>query len=124
MKAKVLVTMLTLLIFVGQSLIAAVIPCQMGHMDMSVTEIASLEIDHTKMDHSSHQMSQSMEHDQTIMTECGLDCNCPMATCFSVIVTNTLTINSENIPSEKIAQPIVLASNQSPTFLYRPPINR
>ncbi len=108
MKAKVLVTMLTLLIFVGQSLIAAVIPCQMGHMDMSVAE----------MDHS------KMAREQTTMTECGLDCNCPMVTCFSVIITNTLTINSESIPSEKIAQPIVLASNQSSTFLYRPPINR
>lgn len=108
MKAKVLVTMLTLLIFVGQSLIAAVLPCQMGHMDMTIAEM-----DHSKMD-----------HDQTTMTECGLDCNCPMATCFSAITTNSLTIDSENNPSEKIAQPIVLASNQSSTFLYRPPISR
>ncbi len=113
MKAKVLVTMLTLLIFVGQSLVAAAIPCQMDQMDMSVAKIASVEVDHSKMN-----------HDQTTMTECSLDCNCPMATCLSVIITNSLANNSENTHSEKIAQPIVLASNQSSTSLYRPPINR
>lgn len=111
MKNKSLLIPVFLLIFLGQSIAASAIPCQ---MDMTTTIDQS--IDQT-IDHSTHNMAPDS-------INCGLDCKCPMASCVSVVITSIDSLVLAQQPSMKF---LLLASQhttQSLTSLYRPPITR
>ena len=107
MMNKSLLIPVLLLIFLGQSIAASAIPCQ---MDMTTT------IDNT-IDHSAHNMAADS-------TNCGLDCKCPMASCVSVVITSSDSLALAQQPSMKFLLLASQQTTQSLTSLYRPPITR
>ena len=111
MKSKLLIILLTLLVFVGQAVAATAIPCSMASDMQSQSDY---------VDHTGHDMDQQ----DSTKIDCGLDCNCPMATCLSVIATSHPELDLEDNISQKFDAPAVLSLAQSQDFRYRPPINR
>ena len=109
MMNKALLIPVLLLIFLGQSIAASAIPCQ---MDMTTTLEQS--IDQT-IDHSAHNMTPDS-------IDCGLDCNCPMASCVSVVITSIDNLVLAQQPSKKFLLLASQQTTQSLTSLYRPPI--
>ena len=103
MMNKSLLIPVLLLIFLGQSIAASAIPCQ---MDMAPT-----------IDHSTHDMAPDS-------TNCSLDCKCPMASCVSVVITSIDNLALAQQPSMKFLLLASQQTTQSLTSLYRPPITR
>jgi hypothetical protein len=109
MKKSLLIPVL-LLIFLGQSLAASAVPCQMDMTTLNVTQQMGEGIDH-----SSHNMAPDS-------SDCGLDCNCPMASCVSVVMTSIDSLVLAQQPSKKFLLLASQQTTQSLTSLYRPPI--
>ena len=110
MRSKLLIVIFTILVFIGQSVAATAIPCSMTNDMQSQSDM---------VDHSGHDMDQDISSG-----DCGLDCNCPMATCLSVVVASNLDLEVEGNLSQKVSSSTVLSVTQTSTFLYRPPITR
>ena len=108
MNYKSLLIPVLLLIFVGQSIAASATPCQ---MDMTPT-MDSID---KGIDHSNHNIAPDA-------TDCGLDCDCPMASCVSVVITSIDNLVVTQQPSKKFLLLSSQQTTQSLTSLYRPPI--
>jgi hypothetical protein len=118
-KINVLMVMLLLLAFVGQTMASTVMPYQMTTQSQSNHQMMS------GMDHSAH----TMDHDanmvdtlQTSMDCCDQDCSCVMGSCTSVTLTAAPFAIEAKITTQKIVQYLHHLLAQSPTSLYRPPI--
>jgi len=112
MKDKSLLITLLLLIFLGQTVSASVIPCQMDMTSHNMTQ----QIDDS-IDHSAHNMPAEAAN-------CELDCQCPMASCVSVLITSVDSSSPEQQPSMKFLMLTSQHITQRLTSLYRPPITR
>jgi hypothetical protein len=113
MMNKALLIPVLLLIFLGQSIAASAIPCQMD-MTTTLEQTIDQSIDNT-IDHSAHNMTPDS-------IDCGLDCNCPMASCVSVVITSIDGLVLAQQPSMKFLLLASQQTTQSLTSLYRPPI--
>ncbi|MFT5452825.1 MAG: hypothetical protein ACI9N9_002323 [Enterobacterales bacterium] len=119
MNNKSLLIPVFLLIFLGQSIAASAIPCQMDMtttIDQAISQTIDHNIDHN-IDHSAHNMAQDT-------TNCGLDCDCPMASCVSVVITSIDNLVVTQQPPIKFLLLSSQHTTQSLTSLYRPPITR
>lgn len=116
--------MLVLLVFVGQAMASAAMPCQMDMQSqphqMAMDESSnSVHMMHDDLD-SSNQASKS---DSSGCAE--LDCSCPMVGCSSAMLPAASFQNKVlPISSHINNQSLLLAINQVSSSLYRPPIFR
>ena len=115
MMNKSLLIIVLLLIFIGQSIAASAIPCQMDMMTPNITQQIGNTLDGQTIDHSGHNMAPET-------TNCQLDCQCPMATCVSVVITSINSLVLTQQPSMKFLLLESQQTTQSLTSLYRPPI--
>ncbi len=132
LKNKMVISLLTLLIFIGQ-VTASVIPCQMDMQNQSNPlknpSSQSQMMDHSGMDHATmaHSMVESVNTNATTgsmnMDCCDNQSNCSMGGCFSMLASfNLLSINHP-VTSWENFQAYSFSIKKIPNSLYRPPIS-
>ena len=114
---KILITLLMLMAFIGQTLAVGVASCEMHQSD----GISSHSVDNMHANHMDHVMPELPAQDSSSGC-CDDEINCDMSGCVLVVLSydDDSSINtpvSENINSE----PSLIASSPSKS-LYRPPI--
>ena len=115
-KHKLLVVVLVLLSFVGQTIASTAVPChKMNKMDMTQT----MMMHHDAMDMA----TDSDDTASSVMLDCcQQDCNCPIGLSASANISSSLSVETFTISAQKIEQYANLLQSQSLTSLYRPPI--
>lgn len=113
--------MILLLIFVGQATASAVISCSMQSSDTSQSMNDMMK----GMDHSLHSMDNPGDDQEIIsmMQDCCADGeHCSMASCFFVTISSEIQVDKFSIDSQKVNFNYTLATSQSLSSLFRPPI--
>ena len=112
-RQKLIVVVLVLLAFVGQTVASTAVPCHdMKAMDMSQQMI---------MNHTMESTAMASEN-TAVLDCCQQDCNCPIGLSVSATLTSLFFVEHLNISSQKIEQYTNLLLNKILTSLYRPPI--
>lgn len=121
-KHKILVVVLMLLLFMSQAIASAVVPCNMKLQKQSQNTAVTSNHTHASI-HSTHiEKSSSSEW---LSCDCNTqDCQCPMGSCFSIIVPTAPTAVNTMPSSQQITASLLPVTRQIPTSLYRPPISR
>ena len=126
-RGKVLVVVLTLLVFIGQTVAAAVNPCQMfsksqpASMDMMDGMIADMiDCSVHNMDGDAH--SHNTENAMT-MDCCSQDSDCHNGVCISLILPSEALVVEAAVTVQKITPPLLVAITSPPALLYRPPLS-
>lgn len=122
-KGKILMVALTLLVFVGQATASTVSACQVdvqkltGSMAMEVTAQAT-----TILNNDVVMYDAASKSDESGC--CDQDYSCPMGGCASAALSTTSYCDGVVASSQKISQPLLLATGLSLSSVYRPPISR
>ena len=114
-----------LLIFISQSIVASVIPCSMkSSMDSSMESSMTSSTSQNEIDHSQHHMPMDNSSSDLLSSEmnCQSDCQCPMTSCLSVLVSTSLVLQSANIPRTNFPALHNTEILSRLSSLYRPPI--
>lgn len=116
--------MVMLLVFVGQAMASAVMPCQMDMQNQSHHMVMDGLNDLEPVLH--HGVDSSDIASMTDSSGCiESDCYCPMGGCAStMLLTASHLTDASPSSSQKINHSLLLVINQIPSSLYRPPISR
>ena len=121
-------TLVMLLVFVGQVTATAVIPCKMASQEQSgdINQSMDMSMSMTGMDHSMHQMNDDKDNsnssDLNTLDCCETGTNCSMGSCLSMLSIATGSLNKPHITVQKVLLPTLALISQIPNSLYRPPI--
>jgi len=122
---NILIVMLMLIAFIGQSMASTAMPCTHESMnaDMSMMNHANM-VDtpmlHTDMMSVNEEQGNAQE---ATMDCCQEQCQCPMSGCVNLSFLLNTSFNSEIIAEQKILQSSSLQQSKINSSLYRPPIS-
>ena len=110
---KIILVVLTLLVFVGQVTIASALSCDMDMPTGSST-----------MDHASHTMDHSDSQKMTVSSKdcCDLNGSCSMSGCLSLALPEVVLFATDPPTTEAVNNFRLLDIRSTLTSLYRPPI--